>query len=90
MSRAIVDPGELRRFAATLRRFNDELGKRLTTIHAQLLDLNNTWRDQENKKFVEGFEQQVQAITRSMESTDEYVRFLLRKADRVDEYLKQR
>jgi uncharacterized protein YukE len=90
MSRAIVEPGELRRFAQFLRRSNDEMRRQIHMVQAQLNNLSNTWRDQEHEKFVEEFGQQVQAITNYMESTDEYVRFLLRKAERVEEYLQQR
>ena len=53
MSQAIVDPNELRRFAQNLKKFNQELEERLTSLRAQLHSLGATWRDQEHKKFVE-------------------------------------
>ncbi len=90
MSRAIVDPGELRRFAKGLNRFNGDLRRQLTTMQGQLLNLGNTWRDQEHKKFVEEFQQQIQGLSAFMESSDEYVRFLTRKAERAEDYLQQR
>lgn len=90
MSQAIVDPGELRRFAQGLRRFNEELGRQLNVLQGQFGGLGNTWRDQEYKKFVEEFEQQMQAIHRCMEMTSDFIPFLMRKADRAEEYLQQR
>ena len=90
MSQAIVDPAELRRFAHNLKKFNQELDERLTSISAQLHALGSTWRDQEHKKFVDDFEQHMKVIAKYMEATNEHAPFLLRKADRIEEYLQQR
>jgi uncharacterized protein YukE len=90
MSQAIVDPAELRRFALNLRKFNQELEERLTSLRAQLNSLATTWRDQEHKKFVDDFDQHMKVIGKYMEATNEHAPFLLRKADRIDEYLQQR
>lgn len=90
MSQAIVDPIELRRFANNLRRFNSELEERMTALGAQLHGLGTSWRDQENKKFVEEFEQQMKMIARYVETTNEHAPLLIRKAERIEEYLQQR
>jgi uncharacterized protein YukE len=90
MSQAIVDPAELRRFAHQLKQFNAELEERLTTLAAQLHALSATWRDQEQKKFADEFEQHLKLINRSIEATNEYAPFLLRKAERIEEYLQQK
>jgi WXG100 family type VII secretion target len=90
MSQAIVDPAELRRFAQNLKKFNQELEERLTSLRAQLNSLGATWRDQEHKKFVEDFDQHMKVIAKYMDATNEHAPFLLRKADRIDEYLQQR
>jgi WXG100 family type VII secretion target len=90
MSRAIVDPEELRRFANNLRRFNGELTSQMQLLHGQLQALGETWRDQEHVKFSDEFERTMQAIGSFVAAVDEHVPFLLRKADRVDEYLRQR
>jgi WXG100 family type VII secretion target len=90
MSQAIVDPLELRRFAQNLKNFNQELEARLTSLRAQLHSLSATWRDQEHKKFAEDFEQHMKVIAKYMEATNEHAPFLLRKADRIEEYLQQR
>ena len=90
MSQAIVDPVELRRFAQNLKKFNQELEERLTSLRAQLHGLGATWRDQEHKKFVEDFDEHMKVIARYMEATNEHAPYLLRKAERIEEYLQQR
>lgn len=90
MSQAIVDPNELRRFAANLKKFNAELEAGLTALSGQLHSLSASWRDQEHKKFVEDFEQHIKAIARTMEATNEHAPFLIRKAQRIEDYLSQR
>jgi uncharacterized protein YukE len=90
MSQAIVDPGEVRRFAHNLRRFNADLQAGLAGIHAQLQALGDTWRDQEHEKFIQEFEETVRVVARFLEASNQHVPFLLRKAERVEEYLQQR
>lgn len=90
MSQAIVDPNELRRFAMNLKKFNAELEGGLNALAGQLHALSATWRDQEQKKFAEDFEQHLKAIARTMEATNEHVPFLIRKAERIEDYLSQR
>ncbi|MCS6852982.1 MAG: WXG100 family type VII secretion target [Gemmataceae bacterium] len=90
MPQAIVDPAELRRFAHNLKVFRSELENQISTLHGQMLRLGDTWRDQEHEKFLQEFEQTMQALTRFMAATDEHLPFLLRKAERVEEYLQQR
>ena len=90
MSQAIVDPAELRRFAHQLKNFNAELEERTSALANQLHALSASWRDQEHKKFADEFEQQLKAILRCLEATNDYAPFLLRKAERIEEYLQQR
>ena len=90
MSQAIVDPAELRKFAAHLKKFRGELEGQMAMMHGQLVHLGQTWRDREHQKFVEDFETAAKAIDRAMESINQYVPFLLRKAERIEEYLQQR
>lgn len=90
MPHAIVDPEEVRRFAHNLKQFNNELQHRLQVLHGQLVALGNTWRDKEHEKFYQEFEQTMQVMKRFTESANQHVPFLLRKAERVEEYLQQR
>jgi uncharacterized protein YukE len=90
MAQAIVNPEELRRFAMNLRRFNNDLLNQMTAVHGQLVGLGQSWRDKEHEKFVEEFENTLQVMRRFVEATNQHVPFLLRKAERVEEYLQQR
>jgi uncharacterized protein YukE len=90
MGQAIVDPGELRRFAQSLKSFNNDLQARMAQMHGQLAGLSQTWRDREQVKFTEEFEQTMVVIGRFIEATNQHIPFLLRKAERVEEYLQQR
>src|SRR5438270_878463 len=51
MGKASVDPGELRRFAQDLNRFNNELQTLVSGLHGKMRGLEATWRDQEQHKF---------------------------------------
>ncbi|HEX6987690.1 MAG TPA: WXG100 family type VII secretion target [Planctomycetaceae bacterium] len=90
MSQAIVNPDELRRFAQALKKFNAGLTEQLAALGSQLDGLSTTWRDQENRRFAEEFAKNMRVIARFIETNDEYIPFLLRKAERIDEYLQQR
>ena len=90
MAQAIVDPAELRRFAGSLKRFNGELRSGLGALHSQMLSLAETWRDQEEQRFVQEFEQTLQVLEKFMDANDLHIPFLLRKAERIEEYLSQR
>lgn len=90
MSQAVVDPGELKRFAQHLKQFNTETRDRTSALHGHLLALADTWRDQEHEKFVQEFEQTMHALEAFLSVSDEYIPFLVRKAERVEEYLHQR
>ena len=90
MAQAIVNPEELRRFAVRLKQFNSEMINQLTAIHGQLVGLGQSWRDKEHEKFTEEFEQTLTVMKRFVEATNQHVPFLMRKAERVEEYLQQR
>jgi uncharacterized protein YukE len=90
MSQAVVDPAEMRRFAQSLKRFGDEVGTQMGSLRGQFQGLSQTWRDKEHEKFAEEFDLTIQAIARFLEVSNQHIPFLLRKADRIDEYLQQR
>ena len=90
MPQAIVDPDELRRFAQSLKKFNTELLERSAALANQLDHLSTSWRDQENKKFSEEFEQHMRVISRFVDANNQHIPYLLRKAERIEEYLQQR
>jgi len=90
MAQAIVDPAEIRRFAHHLKQFSEELRDRLAVLHGQLIGLGDSWRDQEHERFLQEFEQTAHVFAAFMASTEQHVPFLLRKAEKVEEYLQQK
>lgn len=90
MSKAIVDPNELRRFAEELKRFNGDLQNSLSSLQARFAALSDTWQDQEHAKFAQDFVETMKVLRRFMESSGQQGPFLLRKAQRIEEYLNQR
>ncbi|HEY2827272.1 MAG TPA: WXG100 family type VII secretion target [Pirellulales bacterium] len=90
MPQAIVDPSELRRFIQHLKKFNGEMLEQMQSTQRQLVTLGSTWRDQEHERFLEEFEQQLRTLSRFVDITNQYVPYLLRKAERIEEYLQQR
>ncbi len=90
MPQAIMDPESVRRFAEELQRFNRDLQNRLGSLQARFAALGETWQDQEHGKFAEEFKQTAKALRKFIEVSDQHVPYLLRKAQRVEEYLNQR
>jgi uncharacterized protein YukE len=87
MPQAVVDPEELRQFAQSLKKFNAQLRERAASLANQLSALNASWRDQEHKKFADQFEANMKVLLRFSETADEYVPYLLRKAQHIEDYL---
>lgn len=90
MSKANVDPAELRRFARDLHRFNTDLETLVNSLHMKMRNLEKTWQDQEQRKFTAEFEQTMKTLSRFLESSSRHVSFLTKKAHLIEEYLQQR
>jgi uncharacterized protein YukE len=90
MPQAIANPEELRAFAQKLKQFNTTLSDQAGMLANQLDSLSNSWRDQENKKFTEDFHQHLRLLAQFVEANNRHIPYLLRKAERIDEYLQQR
>ena len=89
MSQAIMDPEKVRRFADELQRFNTDLENRLILLQSRFTALGDTWQDQEHEKFADEFKLTVKALKKFVESSKEHTPYLLRKAQRIEEYLQQ-
>src|ERR1700677_5065853 len=90
MAQAIMDPEKVRRFAEALQRFNAEIENRMVLLHARFMALGDTWQDQEHEKFSEEFRQALKALKKFNELSKEHTPYLLRKAQRIEDYLNQR
>lgn len=87
MSQAIVDPDELRKFAASLTHYNEIVAEATHALQSQFRELGDTWQDQEQAKFSEEFDQTVRVISQFQETTKEHIPVLLEKAKHIDSYL---
>jgi uncharacterized protein YukE len=85
-----VDPVELRRFAKQLQDVSTELGTQMSRLKGGLNGLNQSWRDQENAKFVEKFNQSTNPLLKLIAEMDAYSKFLNSKAVPIEEFLKHR
>lgn len=90
MSRAIMDPEEVRRFAKELKQFNAGLQQGMALLEARFKALGDTWQDQEQQRFAEEFSQTMRTLKRFAEVSSQHTPFLLRKAQRIEDYLDQR
>jgi uncharacterized protein YukE len=90
MAQAIMDPEEVRRFAKELKRFNDDIQVRASSLQARFSALGGTWQDQEHEKFAEEFISTMKVLKKFMEVSEKHTPFLLRKAQKIEEYLDQR
>ena len=81
----IIDPGELRQFAAQLKRFNTELGSSSRKLSAQFRHLGETWRDPAYQRFTQEFEQTMRHLNRFQMISNEVIPLLPRKAQRAEE-----
>ncbi len=89
MAQAIMDPEEVRRFAKELKRFNDDVQVRAASLQARFASLGSSWQDQEHEKFAEEFLTTMKVIRKFTEISEKHTPYLLRKAQRIDEYLNQ-
>lgn len=90
MAQAIIDPEEVRRFAEELKRFNADLQNHASSIQARFAALGDSWQDQEHQKFSEEFVQTMKALRKFLEVSTQHAPYLLRKAQRIEDYLNQR
>ena len=90
MAQAMMDPEKVRRFADDLQRFNTDLENRLVLLQARFAALGDTWQDDEHAKFSEEFKLTMKALKKFIDLSKEHTPYLLRKAQRIEEYLNQR
>ena len=90
MAQAIMDPEKVRRFADELQRFNSDLENRMSMLHARFAALGDSWSDQEHEKFADEFKTAMKALKKFVDLSRAHSPYLLRKAQRIEEYLSQR
>lgn len=86
MAQAIVDPEELRHFAMLLKRYNTTLADASAKMHQELERLAATWRDQQHQKFSAEFGQQISSLRKLLDSGENHVSYLMKKAELIEQY----
>lgn len=87
MNQAIGDPEQIRQFAGQLSRFSELLKQQGGMLAAQMNQLEQTWRDEQQRKFNHEFQDQLRQLQRLVNATEEHVPYLMRKAEQLDTYL---
>ena len=90
MAQAIIDPEQVRQFAKELKRFNDDVQAKGASLQARFTALGSTWQDQEAEKFAEEFVTTMKVLKKFVEVSEKQTPYLLRKAQRIEDYLNQR
>jgi uncharacterized protein YukE len=90
MAQAIMDPEEVRRFASELKRFTEDIQSKTSSLQARFASLASTWQDQDQEKFAEEFITTMKVLKKFTEISEKHAPFLLRKAQRIEQYLDQR
>jgi uncharacterized protein YukE len=89
MPQAIVDPEQLRQFAAMLQRYSQTLRETTAALTQAQARLNESWRDQEQRRFSEEFEDQVKLVQKLLDLSDRHAPYLVKKAEIIEQYLQR-
>ena len=90
MSRVNADPREIRRFQSNLRQFNQQLDSITKRLQGQLRTLGSAWQDTEYRKFEAEINEIIRALNRYLSQSEQYLRYLDKKAESLERYLGQR
>lgn len=86
----IVDPVDLRRFAAVLEEESRTLRDRQKAVEAARQELSQVWRDARYVSFERAYLPTIQVMERFHKSAEQYAAHLRTKADFADRYLGKR
>ena len=89
MAQVVIEPEQVKRFAEELQRFNRDLQHRMGSLQARFNALGDSWQDQEHEKFSGEFKDTLKTLKKFMELSEQHVPYLMRKTQRIEEYLKQ-
>ena len=90
MPKAIVNPDEVRRFAAFLETTAATLRHRKSAVSSGSTSLRAVWRDQKYAQFERVLSESMSGLDRFLKYAEDYAQYLRKKAEKVDRYLKQR
>jgi hypothetical protein len=62
----------------------------MSSLQSRFAALGDSWQDQEHLKFSEEFKTTLKALKKFVDVSNQHTPYLLRKAQRIEEYLNQR
>lgn len=86
MPRAIVDPRELRRFAALLSETEGHLRNSKYVVSKDFSELQTVWKDKKYGQFSKLFEETMDHLDRFLKAADSYSQYLNHKARLAERY----
>ncbi len=89
MSKVISDPKSIRQFQRQLSQFNRELENISVRLKNNLNTLGNDWRDSEFEKFRANMDEMLRIMKRYQQQSNDYVRYLDKKAEPLERFLGQ-
>lgn len=87
MPKAIVDPAELHRFAASLQVIVAMLRDRRNAVNGEFKALHEAWRDKKYEQFERSFSEMIVRFDRFTDESESYAKYLRGKARKAEEYL---
>jgi len=85
----ISDPKSIRQFQRQLSQFNRELENISVRLKNNLNTLGNDWRDSEFEKFRANMDEMLRIMKRYQQQSNDYVRYLDKKAEPLERFLGQ-
>ena len=77
---------ELFRFSRNLKNMGDALTNNYNRLRSQVNQVNESWEDEENRRFMDDFLQKADFIYKIAEEMERYGVFIDKKATRLQEY----
>jgi uncharacterized protein YukE len=90
MSKAVVDPDQMRKFSSQLDQSSKNLRDQKAAVIAGFSKLQETWRDDKYARFDQLFSESMRALERYIQESERYSTFLKQKAQRAQRYMDQR
>ncbi|MGA4578520.1 hypothetical protein [Limisphaera sp. VF-2] len=88
--KAIADPDEIRKFAASLEARAEGVRQRQTAMINSFHSLREVWRDEKYLRFERVLSHTITRLTLFYHRADAYARYLRKKAEFLDRYLDRR
>lgn len=76
----------LREFSFYLRNLSGSMRAEFEYARKKMYEVNKGWKDVQNAKFMEEFEQSVELISRIADHMEDYSLFINKKCDILDQY----